>query len=282
MPPLIRSKTKINVHNKQGFILLLLSSNLCLWNPSTGANKPLALSPIACNEDALFFTFLYGFGYDPSTDDYIVVLASYDPEADLETFFELFSVKANAWNRIEGMNLPYIDASDDPRAGTLLNGVIHWLAFRYDVLANVIVAFDLTERSFSDVLLSANLNQELTFCDLRVLGGGLLCLCQRRGGRSRTEIWVMEEYKVQSSWTKSIVVSFDDIPSLYFSPRCSTKSGDIVGIDDSTVLVKCNAEGQILEQHSYSDDPHGCEVVMYTESLLSLPIEIGQAAGGDV
>jgi hypothetical protein len=62
----------------------------------------------------------------------------------------------------------------------------------------------------------------------------------------------------------------------YFSPIYSTKSGDIVGIDDGIGLVKYNGKGQLLGQCSYCDDPSGSQVVIYTESLLSLPGDIEQ------
>ncbi|AES92017.1 hypothetical protein MTR_4g122840 [Medicago truncatula] len=45
---------------------------------------------------------------------------------------------------------------------------------------------------------------------------------------------------------------------------------DIIGTNGGNV-VKYNYKGQLLDHHSYSDDPDGSQVVMYTESLLSLP-----------
>ncbi|KAK7292357.1 hypothetical protein RIF29_08135 [Crotalaria pallida] len=270
LPPLSYPEIKGSC---RGFLLLCFSTNLCLWNPSTGAIKLLSLSSIASSDlDIHFFTFFFGFGYDPSTDDYLVVLA------DLESCFELFSLRANAWNKIEATNLPYINASHVTRTGTLFNGIIHWLAFRRDVSVNVILAFDFVERSFSEVPLPSDFNPEFTFCDLCVLGRFLSLYVT---GDNATEIWVMQEYKVQSSWTKSIVVATDDLPWQKFSPICTTGSGDIVGLDGKTGLVKCNAQGQLLEHRSYCVDRHGCQAVAYTESLLQLPVDSGQAANDD-
>lgn len=56
------------------------------------------------------------------------------------------------------------------------------------------------------------------------------------------EIFVMKEYKVQSSWTKTFVfrtLNNDDLP--YFYPFCCTKSGDIIGTANDT-FVKVNVE----------------------------------------
>ncbi|AES87231.1 hypothetical protein MTR_4g023100 [Medicago truncatula] len=49
----------------------------------------------------------------------------------------------------------------------------------------------------------------------------------------------------------------------------STKNGDIIGGNLGTRLVKYNDEGQLLRHRSFCNSPF--EVVMYTESLLSLP-----------
>jgi hypothetical protein len=93
------------------------------------------------------------------------------------------------------------------------------------------------------------------------------------------DIWVMREYKVHSSWTKTLVLSLDsnDIDIDYFSLICSAKNGDIIGSDNGKRLVKYNDKGELLEYHSYSYNPRGSQAAMYTESLLSLPGDSEQA-----
>ncbi|KAK7257006.1 hypothetical protein RIF29_30665 [Crotalaria pallida] len=266
--------TNSNVEIKgscRGFILLRLSSCFCLWNPSTGNHKLIYRSPImASNGKGNDFTFFYGFGYDVATDDYLVVLASYHRATEFfKANFELFSLRANTWNKLECTDLYYDNATYTPKTGILLNGIIHWLAYTLDVEVDVILAFNLTERSFSKVPLPAHF-RDLEFCDLCILGGRLGLSVR---DNETTDIWVMEEYKVQSSWTQLIVVSMDNISTRCFSPICSTKSGDIVGLHGGTRLVKCNANGQLLEHHSYCDDRRYYEAAMYTETLLSLPVD---------
>ncbi|XP_047177058.1 F-box/kelch-repeat protein At3g23880-like [Vigna umbellata] len=257
----------------RGFVLSC-GLSLCLWNPSTGIHKQVCPSPIA-SMDAMFFPFLYGFGYDPSTDDYLVVQASYDVDLEPATRVEFFSVRANAWKEIEGIHLCYMNCGDEARTGSLLNGAIHWLACRYDVSTTVIVAFDLTERSFSEILLPEDLACQFDFCNLGVLGG-FLCVHVVGYEECPAEIWVMKEYKIQSSWSKSVAVVVDEIPG-YFSLICSTKSGDIVGTDGSQGLVKYNSEGELLEHRSYYDVRGGLQMIVYNESLLSLSYDSDQA-----
>ncbi|KAK7363689.1 hypothetical protein VNO77_05840 [Canavalia gladiata] len=257
----------------RGFLLLECHSNLYMWNPSTHVHKQISL-----RVNAMFFRFLYGFGYDPSTDDYLVLLGTCDPNSvDWVTRVELYSLRADTWEQIEDTYLSYVNASVDFRLGTLFNGAIHWLAFRHDVSVKLIVAFDLSERSFSEIPLPDDFNHNYYFCDLRVLGG-FLSLSVVGIDNEPTEIWVMQEYKVKSSWTKTIVVSTDDIPTQYFFPLCSTKCGDIVGRNGFTGLLKCDDKGQVKEHRSYCDNPLGFQVAVYTESLLSLPSHNSQQA----
>jgi hypothetical protein len=93
----------------------------------------------------------------------------------------------------------------------------------------------------------------------------------------KVDIWVMKEYKVKSSWTKTLVLDLHTIS--YISLVCCTKSGDIVGTDGCTGLVRYDDdEGEFLEHNYYckdSDNVFG--LVVYTESLLSMPSDTGPA-----
>lgn len=223
---------------------------------------------IDSNLEAKYF---YGFGYDESTDDYLVLSMCYDPSArGLLSHLGLFSLRANTWKEMEGGdNLRYSQQCMYSRVDSLLNGVIHWLACHYDRSMNVIVGFHLTERKLIELPLPIGINNGPRVYDLWLFRGclSLFDMCTDNG---TVEIWVMKKYNVQSSWTKTLVLSFGDIPIHYFCPKYCTKSGDIVGTDDN-VLAKYNDKGQLLEHHSYSDHEYGSLVVMYTESLLSLP-----------
>ncbi|KAI4317714.1 hypothetical protein L6164_025563 [Bauhinia variegata] len=243
----------------RGLLLLENYPSLLVWNPSTGSHKLAPYSAIAASN---VFTFLFGFGYDPSTDDFLIVAASYDPQADLgSAHFEFFSLKTNSWKKLEG-DFPYMNHMDNARAGSLVNGAIHWLAFRHDVSQTVIVAFDLTEKKLKELPWCDGL--DVDDCEL-VLLGGFLCLCV-----DVNNMWVMKEYGVQSSWTKLDKVF--DIPGSYYLPICYTKGGHIVGTDGDNGLLKNNHNGELLEYREYCDDRHGCQVALYTHSLLTLPL----------
>ncbi|MCI02871.1 F-box protein [Trifolium medium] len=130
----------------------------------------------------------------------------------------------------------------------------------------VILAFDLMERKLLEIPLPDGFGYYLSEIGLWEFGEFLSLWAMRDG---IVIIWVMKEYKVHSSWTKILVFPIGGIP--YFSPIYSTKNDDIIGTIRGTELVKYNSKGQLLGHRSYCNDTRGSQVVMYTESLLSLP-----------
>ncbi|XP_058737433.1 F-box/kelch-repeat protein At3g23880-like [Vicia villosa] len=263
----------------RGFLFLHCNIYFYLWNPSTGVNKNIPASPITIySNDHLFITHLYGFGYDPSTDDYLVVFGFYeyhDP-ADSSIDLAIFSLRANKWKQIEsGSHFPYKifpKGGYDPRAGLLLNETIHWLVYNCETSRYAIIAFDLKETRMSEIALPDEFIFSLTNTsfieyDLLVLGG-LISVWNVE--KYTIEIWVMQEYKVHSSWTKTLNFSFFPAPD--FSPLCFTKCGDIVGTVRGGGLVKLNDKGLLLEHHAYGNYYFNrSQMTLYTESLLSLP-----------
>ncbi|AES91737.1 F-box protein interaction domain protein [Medicago truncatula] len=221
-----------------------------LWNPSTGAHKLIPLPP---NHDYLNF---YGFGYDPSTDDYLMVSVSYDsiPNSDdMLSHLEIFSLKANVWKEIVGtIHWPFcskVVSSYYPMVDSFFNGAIHWL-----------------ERELLLIPLPDDIENDSNDRDLWVFKGFLSLWVS---GDHTVDIWVMEEYGVHSSWIKILVLPIDAIP--YLSPICCTKSGNIVASNGCIGLVKYNDKGEFLEHNSYCEDAPGFQMTLYTESLLSLP-----------
>ena len=263
----------------RGFIFLHCYPNKYLWNPSTGFHKQIPFSPFG---SSLYAEYFYGFGYDQSTDDYLLVSMLIDPVTNISSQLEFFSLRGNSWKEIEieGSHFRYSNPIEDeqPKPGLLFNEAIHWLAYRHDsrLLRDVIVAFDLTERKLFDMDLPDEFDHQLDYCGLWVFGE-FLSLWAKDCYIDTIEIWVMKEYKMPSSWTKTHVLSFDSMPSDYFSPLCCTKRGDIIETDGDTGLVKSDDKGQLLEHRSFRNDSHGSHVAIYTESLLSLPCDGEQA-----
>jgi hypothetical protein len=139
---------------------------------------------------------------------------------------------------------------------------------------DVIIAFDLMEKKLLEMSLPDNFDHEPPEYDLWVFGE-FLSLWAMDYDNDTVEIWVMKEYKVHSSWIKTHVLHVNGIPTQYFTPICSTKSGNIFGTDyTARRLVMYNNKGKLRKHESYYGGPlgpPGHDVTTYTKSLLSLP-----------
>jgi len=263
----------------RGYILLYYErgDDLILWNPSIGVHKQLP----HFEYDNITREFLYGFGYDSSKDDYLITIIPFSSPFSADNETHVFSFKTASWN-IVLVNFPYSDPGNclAVRAGSLFNETLHWLVLSKEKKVVVILAFDLVKRSFSEISLFDHLTaQKYIACGLRVIGG-CLCVCYSVEGSASTEIRVMKEYKVQSSWTKFIVVPTGD-----FSPICITKDGGIFG-SDMRSLEKYDDKGELQEHRAYGvqEELFYClnlQCAMYRESLLSLPTVIRNPSEDD-
>ena len=240
----------------RGFILLYRPLNMYLWNPSTGFKKQIPVSPF----DSKSVEHCHGLGYDQSRDDYLVVVFSY-----VSSHLEVFSFRDNTWKEVDGPHFPYVVVPSQ-RKGFLFNGAIHWLAYRRDLELDVIVAFDLMEKKMVEMPVPSDFDHGF-FYSLWVYGE-FLSLWAKCYDNDTIVIWVMKEYKMHSPWTKTLVLPLNGIPNHYFHPIHNTKNGDIIGRNHGTRLVKFNDKGQLFGYRTFCSSQS--EVVMYTESLLSL------------
>jgi F-box interacting protein len=258
----------------KGFIFFHCNVDFWIWNPSTGIHKQIPLSPF--NSSKLRSSRLhrmsrpyrmYGFGYDHSRDDYLVVILTYNHIPNRPSHLEFFSLRDNTWNEIQGTPFTYFSTGGDH--GSFINGVIHWGGAKsYDLRGNhiIIVAFDIIERKLFEMPLPDDFCHRRRYYSLCVLGE-FLGLCAMDYKNHIVEIWMMKEYKQHSSWTNTVVIRVDPCFS-FTKPVYGTKSGVIIGKDGDR-LVKYNGKRQMLEYLQI--DLQVKELALYTESLFSLP-----------
>ena len=132
------------------------------------------MSPFASKLKAYDLHLLYGFGYDQSTDDYLVVLLSYDQTLTNRSVshLELFSLRDNTWNQIGDPHLTYFNAAPIVKVGSFFNGAFHWVARRNDLSVDVIV-FDLMERKLLEMPLPDDFDNSALSYGLWVFGESL-------------------------------------------------------------------------------------------------------------
>ncbi|KAL4322722.1 hypothetical protein AHAS_Ahas14G0238900 [Arachis hypogaea] len=284
----------------RGFVLLHRAPHFfVVWNPVTRSSKRVSYSHIVsrCNRKCFMFpgsAILYGFGYDASQDDYLVVVASRDMHD--QEHFDCLSFKTNSWINLDSALSKPLGRSNWESRGFFLNGAIHWSSRTLKVRDYSILIFDLKERSFSTISMP---EQVMGYLDptYLVLLGGCLALYSYRTKGNKTNIWVMKEYKVHSSWTFYEISRGQSEPlcisnESYIEPFCISNESDIIALYDFCSrlflnFTKYNTRGEILK-HKYFDYCHlehfkdryhwlsdyGTSYTVYTESLVPLPSDI--------
>ncbi|XP_015962234.2 F-box/kelch-repeat protein At3g06240-like [Arachis duranensis] len=261
----------------RGFILLLRHPQfLVVWNPLTGFSKRISYSHIVRRLKYQGFRLpysmnLHGFGYDASQDDYLVVVAYRDYERQ-EDHLECLSLRTNSWINLDAVLPRPLDWFDHNSCGLFLNGAIHWVPSCLKDHRDAILIFDLKERTFSRISAPGQLPiSECLFPCLALLGDCLSLYCHNYSSHT-TEIWVMKEYKVHSSWT------LYQIPCKTFQPLCLSSNCDIIGkghpFSDKKGYLIYNVRGDLLKHFKNLYCPIRGADAVYTESLLSLPSDI--------
>ncbi|XP_028761026.1 F-box/kelch-repeat protein At3g23880-like [Neltuma alba] len=248
----------------RGFLFLVVNKTqkLYLWNPSNGVCRKIpALDPD-------IFVYMYGFAYDESTDDYLLVLVS--------EVLAFFSIKTKSWE-ILAEDCQYTSQWDDePTAGSILNGAIHWFAKRIQQPPPecfTIISFDIITKNLREIPAPDDFEY-----GLGILGvvEGCLTLTENR---DVIKMWVMREYGVKSFWTKLYTVSAYEAHIESISPLCSTKDSQLVATDGTLGLVKLNDRGELLEHRKFYPSPSSLACAsVYTETLLSLPRQYSKLA----
>ncbi|XP_020978273.1 F-box protein CPR30-like [Arachis ipaensis] len=253
----------------RGFVLLDKKLDfLVIWNPVTGSSKTISYSHIKVPRYDLI---RYGFGFDASRDDYLIVLSWHDDYKQHRLV--CFSLRTNSWINLDASLPKYMSRWKHQLFGWFLHGAIHWLCYSSKgYIDDGILIFDLKERSFSKISIPQQLvgDYPIHFIILTILGG-CLALYLYDNDNNKTKIWVMKEYKVPSSWI------LYEIP--YGMPLCMSNGSNIIAInftpwDYKLRFVKYNVSGELL---NYSPRPLSeydyfyRSFCVYTESLFPFP-----------
>lgn len=229
---------------------------MALLNPATKKYHILPKFWSDCYTDSTSNFYFDGFGYDVSTDGYklVRIIQSYKVK-HLEVV--IYNLKANSWRRFKAF--PYY-ILDDRCNGVFVNGSLHWLAARGHIRngENMILAFDLKTEEFYQV--SPPLGKADGFISqVGVLGECLWITCYYHDEPS-CDVWVMNEYGVEESWSKLCTFSRVLHESCYYTEAFAFSK------DGSKVMVY---------QHSrnlywYNLKDHTLEIVEIHDQKLSM------------
>ncbi|XP_057756595.1 F-box/kelch-repeat protein At3g23880-like [Arachis stenosperma] len=261
----------------RGFVALFEEPHyIVIWNPLTRSHRVFSCEHAVIGyknygpmRKLLERSAMFGFGYDASEDDYLVLLA-WKNTREMEDYLGLFSLRTNSWTNSK-VTLP-----NDPLKkriislpGLFLNGTIHWwiapcFGTGMDVGGSIILVFDMIERHFWEMPVPKEIMTNYHPPGALVELGGCLAICFSNFDK-KTDIWIMKEYRVQSSWTAY------KIPCFLFRPLYLSNDGDIIGFD---MLKSCLAKYNVNNGEMLQSSGKFCglnDFCMYTESLLALP-----------
>ncbi|XP_030467295.1 F-box protein At3g07870-like [Syzygium oleosum] len=202
---------------------------IILWSPFTGEVKALGnkgcvhchrwpvctesliqgYNSACCNQ-----YLVHGFGYELNARDYKVVRITYsrgvvreDDSPIRPWLVEVYSLRSDTW---KSLGRPSFTWTVRGNSRAFVNGSAHWLAApTADAPYNSIVAFDMKEEAFGEVIELPRLENLLQFslnprgkATLSVSHGSLALIAFGIWNREECGIWVMKEYGVVESWTK--------------------------------------------------------------------------------
>ncbi|KAK9733594.1 hypothetical protein RND81_04G077300 [Saponaria officinalis] len=233
--------------SKDGKLVIVGSSNglvclnnvskelpICVLNPCSGFYRELPSLHLPRRPRAVNF----GFGYDHVNDDYKVVRLMDYLSGRLVAFSNLcrqvsvFSFKTSTWRVVEWV-APSDCARDGENGAVLMNRLIHWIVWCFELRKCRIKCFDVCEEKWVDDVpmfdhgaTHIEENGPGTrdgVLDLGVFDG---CLFVSKINEQRSDqinevidVWIMKEYGVKESWVKLLSVSDARIArSLRLSP----------------------------------------------------------------
>ncbi|GLT33885.1 hypothetical protein SLA2020_084390 [Shorea laevis] len=233
-PEILQRSTWILRGSCNGFLLFTTFSHIVLCRKFISEYQLITPRPefmISKSYPRALKFGLHGFGYDPVSDDYKVVLimgfcSGRRQNAPTRHEIKVFSLRKNAWTSPQTTTpLPFIpDGGFNAARAVLAGSGIHWVAYR-DYLRKTppfVLAFDLTTDDFREI----ELPEKTKATAVGELGG---CLTVTHPKNEHLDLWVMKEYMVKESWTLLFRISMInrgvDV-SEYMRPLAFSRNGN--------------------------------------------------------
>ncbi|KAM7528817.1 hypothetical protein LguiB_032227 [Lonicera macranthoides] len=271
------------IHNKHGVngtriigscngLLCLTNTDECifLWNPATRKYWKSAVCRIPLGVEFIVF----GFGYDDAKDDYKVVRMVQFYGYDEESFWSevnVYSLKSDSWRRIE--DFPYY-ISYERVSGVLAGGALHWVVSRKrrswggHSSADLIASFDIRSKEYRLVPQPKYLINDFDM-NVDVFEG---CLCMLCKYSFEFEMWVMEDYGVEKSWTKLISIGRPNVHrfSNIVLPVVYSKSREEVLLQNHREFIWYNLTTKRVLKVEIGGKPERFHSRVCLESLIQL------------
>ncbi|KAF7806752.1 F-box/kelch-repeat protein [Senna tora] len=233
-------------------------ASMILWNPATKEVKVLPPS----HRDLIDSIYvIFGFGIDPVTGDFKVVrFGNLAFEGREQPPVEVYNLSTDSWKIINAIvpafRLCY------PKCRTYLNGVYHWLTD--DNNDKYILCFDFGSEVFGKI----QMPPVMGYCEtnVAVIDEKLACVATFYMVTHRFEIWVMNEYGNESSWSRR----FNIAPSSEFGSFLGFWGDDEILVEEEGRLMAYHLGNRLVQRFEIHGVPRLFKVFGYVESLVPL------------
>ncbi|XP_020203434.1 F-box/kelch-repeat protein At3g06240 [Cajanus cajan] len=200
---------------------------------------------------------LYGFGYDRSEDNY-VVLQIYLSKRDTSHRALLYFVNHDSWRDFEDDSLSTIThpsvSVHQGSMGLYFADSLHWITFNYETNADVILPYNIFESKFYQLSIPDEVElQDYSVCCLRNIRDSLaICTVMHDANWDyMVDIWEMKEYGVTTSWSKLTCMQVSNHISGYMLPACSSENSLVFVNNESGLFATWNAMDETLEYTTF-------------------------------
>nr|KYP39322.1 F-box protein At4g12560 family [Cajanus cajan] len=262
-------------------IYMLEGNPNVLVNPSLSQFRALPESHFAGRCRTYSLTDYAGFGFDPKTNDYKVVVIKdlWLKETDERQLgywtSELFSLNSNSWRKHDAaLPLP-IEIWGSSPVYTYVNNCCHWWGFVDESgrKEDVVLAFDMVNESFRKIKvprIRCSPKEEFAtlapFDESATIG---VIVYPVRGKEKSFDVWVMKDYWDEGSWVKQYSVepveAIHKLVGFYGNNQFLWSS-----FNDGLVWYDCEAESEKIKDLQVCGRNGSLRAARYMESLVSL------------
>ncbi|KAK4438884.1 F-box protein [Sesamum alatum] len=245
-----------------------------LWNPCIKKSVLLPKPNLIYSSYGSFMQIL-GFGFDPLASDYKVIRITYVDCGRGQPQVELYRLSTGVWQDLSFLALEYVIYNRSRQA--YVNKATHWIARCTDCY-DLIVLFDMCGEVFREMMLPVSLVDigPMRSKDLVVYMESLAVIeWSVLGQEAGFCVWVMNEYGVDSSWTKHFSIDLHEFGGGYVRPLWVRKHGDVITVWQDGHLIaydRDDAEVKDLGVHGSrcEDYLRSVHVDGYVKSLVLL------------
>ncbi|XP_020234615.1 F-box protein CPR1 [Cajanus cajan] len=258
-------------------IYMLEGNPNVLVNPSLRQFRALPESHFATRCGTYSFTDYAGFGFDPETGDFKVVVIKdlWLKETDERQVgywtAELFSLSSNSWRKLEdALPLP-LEIWGSSRVYTYANNCCHWWGFvdEFGAIRDVVLAFDMVHDVFRKIKVpKIRDSSEESFATLAPFNESAtigVIVYPVKGTEKHFDVWVMKDYWDEGSWVKQYSVG----PAQVIYKLVGFCGSDRFLWKDSNERLVIYESEKIRDLEVYGKYD-SIRAARYTESLVSL------------